>query len=263
MTQLRDKVVWITGASSGIGEAMAVQASQQGAKLILSARRESELERVRQACSNPALVAVLPLDLTDFDADAAFAQAERFFGPIEVLVNNAGISQRGRVLETSMQVYRRIMELDFFACVALSKAVLPGMVARKAGHVVVISSVVAYLGTPLRSGYCAAKHAIHGFFDSLRSEHQRDNIQVTLICPGYVRTQVSLNAITGSGGQHGQMDPSTDRGMAPAECARRAWSAVEKDEAEVVIGGREAWFVRLQRFAPAVARFAIQRARVT
>lgn len=261
--KLMGKVVWITGASSGIGEAMALQAARQGARLILSARREAELERVRQACPKPAQVALLPLDLTDFDAQAALVQAEAFFGPIDILVNNAGISQRGRVLETSMEVYRRIMELDFFACVALSKAVLPGMVARKSGHVVVISSVVAYLGTPLRSGYCAAKHAIHGFFDSLRAEHLRDNIQVTLVCPGYVRTQVSLNAITGSGGQHGKMDPSTDRGMAPEACARQAWRAVERNQDEVMVGGREAWFVRLQRFTPALARFAIARARVT
>lgn len=263
MTQLRDRVVWITGASSGIGEAMALQASRQGARLVLSARRAAELERVRQACANPGQVAVLPLDLTACDAQAARQQAEAFFGPIEVLVNNAGISQRGTVLETSMDVYRRILELDFFACVALTKAVLPGMVARRSGHVVVISSVVAYVGTPLRSGYSAAKHALHGFYDALRAEVWREGIKVTLICPGFIRTQVTMNAITGDGGQYRRMDPSTERGMAPEECARQAWRAVERDREEVLIGWRESMFVRVKRFVPALMSYAVKRAKVT
>ena len=186
MSELKDKVVWITGASSGIGEAMALAAAEQGAKLVLSARREPELQRVRSACINPQQVAVLPVDLTAFDAEKVTAKAESFFGPIDVLVNNAGISQRGTVLDTTMAVYRRIFELDFFACVALTKAVLPGMVARKRGQLVIISSVVGYVGTPLRSGYAAAKHALHGFYDALRAEVWREQVQVTLICPGFI-----------------------------------------------------------------------------
>lgn len=263
MTQLRDKVVWITGASSGIGEAMAIEASEKGASLVLTARRKAELERVRAACADPSRVAILPLDLTAFDAVEAMREAKTFFGPIDLLVNNAGISQRGTVTDTSMDVYRRIMELDFFSCVALTKAVLPGMLARKSGHLVVISSVVAYLGTPLRSGYCAAKHAVNGFFDATRAEVWREGVRVTVICPGFIRTQVSVNAITGSGGLHGKMDPATDRGMAPDECARQAWSAVESDRDEVFVGAKEAMLVRVQRFVPALARFAIGRAKVT
>lgn len=263
MTQLRDKVVWITGASSGIGEAMAIEAAAKGARLVLSARREAELQRVRNACADPSRVAVLPLDLTAFDAAEAARQASGFFGPVDVLVNNAGISQRGLVVDTSMDVYRRILELDFFACVALTKAVLPDMLARKAGHMVVISSVVAYLGTPLRSGYCAAKHAVNGFYDALRAEVWRDGIKVTVICPGFIRTQVTLNAITATGGQYGRMDPSTERGMAPEDCARQAWHAVERDRDEVLIGSKEALAVRLMRWAPGVARHVMGRAKVT
>lgn len=263
MTQLRDKVVWITGASSGIGEAMAIEASRKGAKLVLSARREPELQRVRAACAHPDRVVILPVDLTDFDADATAQAAASFFGPVDLLVNNAGISQRGLVLDTSMEVYRRILELDFFACVALSKAVLPGMVARKSGHLVVISSVVAYLGTPQRSGYCSAKHALHGFFDAVRAELWRDQVKVTLICPGYIRTQVSMNAITAVGGLHGKMDPATERGMAPDECARQAWRAVERDRDEAFVGAKEAMLVRLKRYAPGLVRYAIGRAKVT
>jgi dehydrogenase/reductase SDR family protein 7B len=263
MTQLRDKVVWITGASSGIGEAMALDAARKGAKLVLSARRESELQRVRAACSHPAKVALLPLDLTAFDAEAATRAAQTFFGPIDLLVNNAGISQRGLVIDTSMDVYRQILELDFFACVALTKAVLPGMLARRSGHLVVISSVVAYLGTPLRSGYSAAKHALHGFYDAARAEVWREGVKVTLICPGFIRTQVTINAITGAGGRYGKMDPSTERGMAPDECARQAWAAVENDRDEAFVGTKEAMLVRLKRLAPGLVRYAIGRAKVT
>ena len=263
MGTLKDKVVWITGASSGIGEAMAIAAAEQGARLVLSARRATELERVRAACANPQNVAVLPLDLTDFDAAQATAGAERFFGPIDVLVNNAGISQRSTVLETSMEVYRRIFELDFFACVALTKAVLPGMVARRRGQLVVISSVVGYVGTPLRSGYAAAKHALHGFYDALRAEVWREQVQVTLICPGFIKTNVSLNAITGDGGKHGVMDDGQLRGMAAGECARQIWAAVAAGREEALIGRKEALFVRVKRHLPGLLSYAIKRAKVT
>ena len=263
MTQLKDKVVWITGASSGIGEALAISASAAGAKLVLSARRETELQRVKNACAHPQNVAVLPLDLTDFDAEAAAQRATAFFGAIDVLVNNAGISQRSTVLQTEMSVYRRIFELDFFACVALTKALLPTMVARKGGHVVTISSVVGYVGTPLRSGYAAAKHALHGFYDALRAEVWRDGVKVTLICPGFIKTNVSLNAITGDGGKHGLMDSGQLTGMDAAECARQIWAAVAAGREEVLIGAKEALFVRIKRHFPSVMSYAIKRAKVT
>lgn len=263
MTQLKDKVVWITGASSGIGEAMALAASAQGAKLVLSARRETELQRVKQACANPQLVAVLALDLTDFDAEAMAGRAASFFGPVDVLVNNAGISQRSTVLQTEMGVYRRIFELDFFACVALTKVLLPQMVAKKGGHIVTISSVVGYVGTPLRSGYAAAKHALHGFYDALRAEVWREGVQVTLVCPGFIKTNVSLNAITGDGGKHGLMDDGQLRGMPAEECARQIWAAVGAGKEEVLIGAKEALFVRLKRHLPGLMSYAIKRAKVT
>jgi dehydrogenase/reductase SDR family member 7B len=263
VTDLSRKVVWITGASSGIGEAMAVRASQRGAKLILSARRENELQRVRGLCADPAAVAVYPLDLLKLDDPAAAAkQAERFFGPVEVLVNNAGISQRSRVMETSLEVYRRIFELDFFSTVALTQAVLPGMVARRSGHIVVVSSVVGYISSPMRSGYAAAKHALHGFYEALSAEHWRDNVRVTLACPGYVRTNVSINAITGSGGTHGIMDAGQAKGISAEACAEKIWRAVEKNKAEVLIG-KEALVVYLKRFFPALFAALIKRAKVT
>jgi short-subunit dehydrogenase len=262
-TTLKDRRIWITGASSGIGEALAVQASAAGAYLVLSARREAELERVRGLCANPERVAVLPLDLTDFDAGEALRRAEAAFGPIDILVNNAGISQRGTVLQTQESVYRRIFELDFFACVKLTQAVLPGMVQRRQGHIVTVSSVVGYVGTPLRSGYAAAKHALHGFYEALRAEVWREGVQITLVCPGYIRTQVSVNAVTADGGQHGKMDEGQLKGLSAEACAARIWKAVRRGEAEVLIGAKEAVFVYLRRWFPGLLRYALKRAKVT
>jgi dehydrogenase/reductase SDR family member 7B len=260
MTQLAGKTVWITGASGGIGEAMALAAAQRGARLVLSARRAQELERVRGQCANPAEVAVLPLDLTAFDPLEATRQAQSHFGPIDVLVNNAGMSQRSLVRDTTMDVYRHIFELDFFAPIALTKAVLDGMIERKSGHVVVVSSVVGYIGTPLRSGYAAAKHALHGFYDAARAELWRDGLRFTLACPGFIKTDVSMNAITGTGGSHGKMDAGQAKGMDPKLCAEKIWRAVERDREEVLIG-KEAAVVLVKRWFPALASAVIKRAK--
>ncbi|HUR41571.1 MAG TPA: SDR family oxidoreductase [Verrucomicrobiae bacterium] len=260
MTDLTGKVVWITGASSGIGEAMAIAASQRGAKVILSARRQNELERVKQLCANPAQCAVLQVDLMQIgDGTAIVREAEKCFGPVDVLVNNAGISQRSMVLDTSLEVYRQIFELDFFATVALTKAVLPSMIQRRGGHVVVVSSVVGYISSAMRSGYSAAKHALHGFYDAARAEHWRDGVKFTLACPGYIRTNVTLNAVDGKGGTWGKMDPSIAKGVAPEVCAEKIWRAVEKERDEVLVG-KEALVVYLKRFLPGVFSYAIKRA---
>lgn len=261
MTQLNNKVVWITGASSGIGEALAMKASAQGAKLILSARRVSELERVKALCVQPQNVAVLPLDLLSFNPSEVTATAEKFFGPVEVLVNNAGATQRSYALDTSMAVYRQLMELDYFAPVALTRAVLPGMVARKAGHVVMVSSVAGKFGAPLRSGYCAAKHALNGFTEATRAELWREGIHFTTVCPGFVKTQISVNALDGAGGAHGKMDEGQAKGMDAGLCADKIWSAVSSDKEEVLIG-MEAQFVHLKRFLPSLFSYAIKRAKV-
>lgn len=262
MNFLNNQVVWITGASSGIGEAMAYEAAAAGAQVILTARREPELARVRAACSDPARVATLPTDLTAFDAMDLTRRAEALFGRVDVLVNNAGISQRSTVLETSMAVYRRILELDFFACVALTQAVLPGMIARGGGRVVVISSVVGKFGTPLRSGYAAAKHALHGFYEAARAELWRQNIRFTLVCPGFIKTQVSVNAITADGGAHGQMDAGQQKGMDADVCARRIWRAVGAGAEEVIVARGEGVAVWLKRMFPSLFSFILKRAKI-
>lgn len=251
MTQLTNKTVWITGASSGIGEALAMRAARRGAKLVLSARRESELERVRQACPRPQDVAVLPVDLASLDDAPSLAnQASRFFGPVDVLVNNAGISQRTALLETDMSAYRRLMEIDLFAPMALTRALAPRWVERGDGHCVVVSSVFGHIAMARRTGYAAAKHALHGFFDSARIELGHRGVKFTLACPGFVRTNVSVNALGPGGQPYGRSDGDIDGGMDPLVCAEKIWRAVERDRMEVTIAGVERIAVLMKRHLP-------------
>jgi short-subunit dehydrogenase len=247
--RFQDKVVWITGASSGIGEALAVAFSQEGAQLVLSARRADELERVRQSCHGPERHRIEPLDLRD---ERAIARAAEKVGRVDVLVHSGGVSQRSLAMQTDLAVDRQIMDLNFFGTVALTKAVLPSMIARKSGHVVPISSVVGYVGTPLRSAYAASKHALHGYFDSLRAEVAKDGISVTIVCPGYIRTNVSRNAVTGDGSAFGKMDETHKDAMTPEQCARRVVDGVARRKREVHVGGKETWAILLQRFFPAI-----------
>ena len=188
------KIVWITGASSGIGKALALELSKQEAKIILSSRKKEDLELVKQQCKNVNDVKIITLDLEDYNnlqpkVDAAIA----LFGKIDILVNNGGISQRSFAKDTLISVDKRIMDINYLGTVALSKALLPHFIENKMGHFVVTTSIVGKIGTPLRSSYAASKHALHGFFDSLRAEHHNDNIAVTLVCPGFVNTNISKN----------------------------------------------------------------------
>jgi dehydrogenase/reductase SDR family member 7B len=251
MTRLAGKTVWITGASGGIGEALAMRAAQRGARLVLTARREAELQRVRAACPRPDDVAVLPADLAAIDDPQALAtRAQAAFGPIDVLVNNAGISQRTSLLDTSLEAYRRLFEIDFFAPVVLTKALAPGWVARGAGHVVVVSSVFGHIALARRTGYAAAKHALHGFFDSARIELEPQGVRFTLACPGYVRTDIGRNALGPGGAPWGRSDDAIGKGMDPLRCAERIWRAVEADRLEVTIARAERLAVWGKRFLP-------------
>jgi short-subunit dehydrogenase len=250
--RFRDKVVWVTGASSGIGEALALAFSREGAKVVLSARNVAALEGVRASCDGGTdRHLVLPLDLIQFDAlPAAVSAVLERFDHVDILVNSGGVSQRSLVMDTDLATDRAIMDLNFFGTIALTKAVLPSMLARGGGHIVPISSVVGYVGTPLRSTYSASKHALHGFFDSMRAELAKDGISITIICPGYIRTNVTRNALTGDGTALGTMDPTHLDAMLPEECARRIVNAVAKRKKELIVGGKERWAVPLKRFAP-------------
>jgi len=257
----KNKVVWITGASSGIGAALAEEFAQAGAQLILSARRREELERVAAKCPGTALV--LPLDLSRADTFPPLVEAalERF-GRIDVLVNNGGISQRALVKDTRLEVDRRLMEVNFFGTVALTKAVLPSMLKAKSGHVVVISSVMGKIGTPQRSAYAASKHALHGFFDCLRAEVSDDGLFVTLICPGYVRTDVSKNALRGDGSPTNEVGQNIAAGYPADLTARQILQAVRAKKSEVYVGalGKERMALLLKRFTPSLLERMVRNA---
>jgi dehydrogenase/reductase SDR family protein 7B len=259
---LKNKTIWITGASSGIGEAMAIAAAQQGANLILSARRESELQRVAELCASNS-VFVLPLDIADTDAMPAAVQAAlQKWGRIDILVNNAGISQRALALETELEVDKQLIAVNYIGTVALSKTLLPAMLAQGGGTIAVVSSLTGKFGTPYRSSYAASKHALHGFFDSLRAELYGKNIGITLLCPGFVRTNISLNALTANGTAQQTMDEATDKGLSPEIFAKRAWKAILQGKEEVYIGQKEVWGVYLKRWLPTLFSKIVRKAKV-
>ncbi len=259
------KIAWITGASSGIGEALAYAFSRRGARLILSSRRREELERVKENCAgDPESIRVLPLDLAETEALPGKArEAIGLFGRIDLLFNNGGVSQRSLAVEAQMEVIRRVMEINFFGTVALTKAVLPHMLERGEGHIVVTSSVMGKFGTRLRSTYAASKHALHGWFDCLRQEVHGEGLQVTLVCPGYVKTQVTVKALEGDGSRHGEMGRGQEQGMTPEAFAEKLLPKLARGKPEIYIGGTELLAVYLKRFAPRLLNWILRRSEVT
>jgi dehydrogenase/reductase SDR family member 7B len=264
LTSWQHKVVWITGASSGIGAALAVACAERGAILVLSARRLDRLNEVRTQCAHSERHHIVPLDLT---ASAAMpAAAEAVFarlGHVDVLVNNGGLTQRSLAKDTRLEVDRRIMETNYFGAVALTKAVLPSMLACRQGAIVVVSSLVGHFSTPLRSAYAASKHALHGFFDALRAEVHREGLHVMMVCPGFVCTEISLRALTADGSPQGSMDAGQAGGMAPEACAAQILSGLDRRKDEIVIAGRERYYLLMHRFFPALLRRALRTSGVT
>lgn len=246
-----NKTIWITGASSGIGEALTLAFAQAGAHIVLSGRRVAALQAVADKCPSNTKTWVQPLDVTDLERIPKLTQEViQQTGGIDILVNNAGISQRSRVIDTQMEVLDRLMQINFYGAAALTKAVLPHMLERGSGHFVVMSSLAGKFGTPLRSGYCASKHALHGFFDALRAETVHQGIQVTTFCPGYIKTQISFNAVLGDGAKQNKMDEGQANGMLPEQFARKALHAIAKGKKEVAIGGKETLGIYFKRFFP-------------
>jgi short-subunit dehydrogenase len=261
------KTILITGASSGIGEALAVEWSKlKHVRLILISRDLEKLEKVSAQCvANGAESIVIPMDLSNpHSIDKAIVEMESRFAAIDIVVHNGGISQRSLVKDTVMAVYRKLMEVNFMGTVHLTKALLPKMLERKSGHLVVVTSVVGKIGTPVRSGYAASKHALHGFFDSLRAEVCQSGIKVTIVCPGYVRTNLSLNALKADGSLHQQIDEATANGIDPQLFAKKMIRAIDAGKEEVYIGGfREVLAIYLKRFFPGVLSRVLSKAKVT
>ena len=239
MTRTTDRfagqTVWITGASSGIGAALAQAFAQRGARLILSGRRQDALEAVAGSIGGESLL--LPFEATDWPRlEAVTDRAWSWRGGVDILVNNAGISQRSLAIDTRPDVYRRLIDTDLLAPIWLTQNLLPRMIERGAGHLVAISSVAGRVGVPLRTGYCAAKHGLLGYFDALRAEVERAyGISITTVLPGSVRTEVAANALLADGSRRGTSDVNIDAGMEPAACARKILAAIADGKREIVI----------------------------
>jgi short-subunit dehydrogenase len=248
--KFKDKVVWITGASSGIGEAMAYEFTREGAKTILSSNEPEELDRVRKKCEEMGgQSTVIFIDMFDSQALAmSVNKAINSFGHVDILINNAGISHRSVVNETDIAFDRKIMEIDFFSYVILSKNILPHMLERGEGQIAVTSSISGLFGFPLRSAYSAAKHAVKGYFETMGIEFRDKNIFVTIAYPGRIRTNISYRAWTKDGKAQGTMDKSLATGMPVEKCARIYSNAVYRKKREVLIGGKELVIVYVYRF---------------
>jgi len=260
--KFHNKVVWITGASSGIGEALAYAFAAEGALLVLSARREEELQRVAKACGNAY---VLPFDMLSLAEHADRVQnVIQTYGSIDYLVLNAGVSQRSFVKDTEFDVYRRLFEVNFFSIVSLVQAVLPVFSAQKSGVFVPIASVAGRISTPRRAAYGATKHALIGFFDSVRAEGFADGIRVTTILPGYIKTNISLNAMNEKGDAYGKMDPNQAKGLDPQFTAQKIVQAVLDEKDEFFVGGfLEGFGLFVKRFFPSIIPYMLRKIKNT
>lgn len=248
--KFQNKVVWITGASSGIGEALSYEFTREGAITILSSNEPEELEKVKKGCTEMGgKCSVLFLDLLDAQSlEEAVKTAVNVYGRIDILINNAGISHRSFVHETDVDFDRKIMEIDFFSYVILTKNILPHLLERGGGQIAVTSSLSGLFGFPLRSAYAAAKHAVKGFFETMGIELRDNNIFVTVAYPGRIRTNISFRALTKDGLAQGTMDKSLAEGIPVEKCAKKYMNAIYKKKREVLIGGKELTMVYIYRF---------------
>jgi short-subunit dehydrogenase len=259
--KIKDKLIWITGASSGIGKALAEELASRGAKLILSARNEQQLQALQSSLPNSQLHHVVPLDLAEADSLAAVARlVDESIGPVDILINNGGISQRSTALATRLEVQRKVMEVNYFGTIALTTAVAPQIIKNGGGMVVNIASVAGKVGGKSMAGYSGSKHALIGYMDCLRAEESLNGLQVLNICPGYVQTAISVNAMTASGEQYGKVARTIADGITPEQCARQIVKAILGDKEEVVIGhGLSYWAPMIKRFFPATFRKIVAR----
>ncbi len=259
MKSYSDRVVWITGASSGIGAALARAFAADGARCILSARNVDALGQVRRSCREPDRHVVLPMDVSRFDSHGELVgRVYDEVGPVDVLVVNSGVGQHGGAVETELDIVRRIMDVNFIGAVSPARLVAARMAERGSGQVVAISSVNGRISVPWRSTYCASKHAMHGWFESLRAELSDRGVRVTIVCPGYIRTSISKHALLADGSEFGSVAPQHLSGMDADVFARRALRAIRRQRAEVHIGGPEKWAIQVFRFAPLLFRLLVR-----
>lgn len=250
------KTVWITGASSGIGEAIALAFAKEKANLVISSPDVEELERVKKDClKSTKNCLTLPLDLTKQDNFPNLVEKVKAqFNNIDVLINNAGISQRSLIAETPLSIDRKVFEINFFGTIALTKAVLPVMLKQNSGQIATTSSITGKFGFPLRSAYSASKHALMGYFETLYLENSKDGIKVNMIIPGRVKTAISQNAITASGSTHGKLDDGQAGGITTELAAKQIIRGLKKNKLEILVGAKELNMVHFKRFIPALFR---------
>jgi short-subunit dehydrogenase len=250
----KNKVFWVTGASSGIGEAMVYELLSRGAEVIASSNNADELNEVKKRCeARKHVLHTAVFDLADMsNIDSIVKEQIGKHGRIDVLINLGGISQRARIIETPLWIDRKIMEINYFGTIALSKAVLPYMVREKSGHILATSSISGRFGFPLRSAYSASKQALHGFFETLHIEHRADNVKASVIIPGRVRTNISYHALTPSGKEHGKMDAGLAGGISPEKAARMILRGLERNRREILVGGKELFMLYIRKYFPSI-----------
>lgn len=250
---LSGRTVWVTGATSGIGKALAIRIAPLCRRLIISARRTEELHQLERELS-PATVTVLPLDLASGQSIQRAVDAALGTGTIDLLINCAGVSQRGSFAETSLDVFRRVVEVNLMGTAALTHAVLSDMLKHGGGHIVAVTSLAGLVGAPDRGGYCAAKHALHGLYDSIRTEVMGTGVRLTLVVPGFVHTEISDNALLADGSRHGATDRLQAAGMSAERCAAKSLRAIARGRREywVAMGVKGLLMIWLRRLSPGI-----------
>ncbi|MFN3941473.1 MAG: SDR family oxidoreductase [Flavobacterium sp.] len=258
---MHSKRIWITGATSGIGLELAKQLISNNF-LILSGRSLQKLQKVAKDFPTDS-VALVPSDLSQYqEANNWVEQAWKAFGGIDIMIHNAGISQRSLIIETDISVDKALMETNYLGTVALTKALLPKMIASGGGQFVVVTSLMGKFGSPYRSGYCGSKHALHGFFDVLRMEHEKDGISVTMICPGFVQTNIAKNALTGDGSTQNTQDEATENGLEVGVFTQKMIKAIKQQKMEAYIGQKEVMGIWLKRFFPKLLHRVVLKSKV-
>lgn len=252
MNYFKDKKVWITGASSGIGEALVYEFIKRGSQVIASSNEPAELERVKQNCGDLSFnITCAPFDLSDTSEITRLVdELLGNTGSIDYLLNIGGISQRATIEETPLWLDRKIMEINYFGTIALTKAVLPYMIRQKSGHVLATSSISGRFGFPLRSAYSASKQALHGFFETLYLENKQNNIRASVIIPGRVRTKISFRALDSEGKEHGKMDEGQAKGITPEKAAAIIIRGIIKNKREILVGSGEMTMLFIRRYIP-------------
>lgn len=248
----KNKVVWVIGASSGIGEHLCYELDRKGARLIITSRSSEKLDKVNQNLPvNPGTAKIITADLTDHDSLPDLVKdAINVYGKIDVVFCNAGIAVRDWAAETSIEVDKKIMDTNYFGPVIIVKSLLPQFQKQGSGHIVVTSSLSGKYGVPKTGSYAASKHALQGFFETLRSETYKENIKITIVIPGIIQTRITEHALTGSGGTFGKVERSFEKAYPVDKAAKRFIEAAEKEKEEVFVGGTEGITLLLNRLSP-------------